>query len=407
MATDATDPNTRGPLAGLRVLDLTTMISGGFVGMMLADFGADVVKVEHPEQTDPVRAWNPIADGVSLWWKELARNKRCITLNLSTPDGRDLALDLARDADIVMENFRPGTMERWDLGYDAFSEVNDRIVMVRLSGYGQDGPRSQDPGFGSIAEGMSGFAHVNGFPDSPPLLPPMPLADLTAGLFAVQGAMFAIYERDLGAQSATGQVVDVSLYEPLFRLLVSDVGAYDQLGQVRDRTGNRSTSTAPRNIYETKDGYITLSASAQRIFENVMHAIGRPDLIDDPRFATNADRVEHVDALDEYIEAWTRERPRDEVIETMTEHSAIVGPIYNIADIFDSDLYHAREDVVEVDDPDLGPLKTPNTHPKLSRTPGRVRYAGPGHGEHNHEIYQDELGLSDDRLADLKAAGVI
>lgn len=397
----------QGPLAGLRVLDVTTMISGGFAGMCFADFGADVLKVEHPEYNDPVRDWHPSAEGVSLWWKELGRNKRCITLNLSTDEGQELALELAKDADIVMENFRPGTMERWGLGYDDLKQANDEIIMVRLSGFGQTGPKSQDPGFGSIAEGMSGFAHLNGFPDSEPLLPPMPLADMTAGLFAVQGAMFAIYERELGAKSGTGQVIDVSLFEPLFRLLVSDVEAYDQLGQVRGRTGNHSTSTAPRNIYETKDGYITLSASAQRIFENVMHAIDRPELIDDPRFETNEDRVENVDALDEYIESWTKERPRDEVIEIMTENDAIVGPIYDISEIFESELYLARDDIITIDDPELGELAVPNTHPKMSRTPGNVAFAGPRHGEYNKEVYLEEFGMSEERYESLRSKNVI
>jgi formyl-CoA transferase len=375
--------------------------------MCFADFGADVVKVEHPEYIDPVRDWPPSKDDVSLWWKELGRNKRCITLNLSTEEGQELALELAEEADIVMENFRPGTMERWGLGYEDLKAVNEEVIMVRLSGYGQTGPKSQDPGFGSIAEGMSGFAHSNGFPDSEPLLPPMPLADMTAGLFAVQGAMFAIYERELGAKSGTGQVIDVSLFEPLFRLMVSDVEAYDQVGQVRERTGNRSTSSAPRNIYETKDGYITLSASAQRIFENVMHAIDRPDLIEDPRFETNEDRVENVDALDEYIESWTRERPRDEVIEIMTEHDAIVGPIYDISEIFDSELYQARDDIIWIDDDDLGELAVPNTHPKMSRTPGEVSFAGPRHGEYNEAVYLGELGMDEDRYEELREKDVI
>ncbi len=396
-----------GPLAGLRVLDVTTMISGGYAGMCFADFGADVVKVEHPEYIDPVRDWPPSKDGVSLWWKELGRNKRCITLNLSTEEGQEIALELVEDADILMENFRPGTMERWGLGYEDLRAVNEEVIMVRLSGFGQTGAKSQDPGFGSIAEGMSGFASLNGFPDSEPLLPPMPLADMTAGLFAVQGAMFALFERDIGTKSGTGQVIDVSLFEPLFRLMVSDVEAYDQVGQVRDRTGNRSTSSAPRNIYETEDGYITLSASAQRIFENVMRAIDRPELIDDPRFETNEDRVENVEALDEYIESWTKARPRDEVIEIMTEHDAIVGPIYDISEIFESELYQARDDIIWIDDSELGELAVPNTHPKMSRTPGEVSFAGPQHGEYNESVYIDELGMSEDRYDELRAKDVI
>lgn len=399
-----------GPLNGLRVLDLSTMISGGFATTVLADFGADVVKVEHPEYLDPIRAWGPFCEGVSLWWKSLSRNNRCVTLDLSTDDGRDLALELAADVDLVFENFRPGTAERWGLGYEDFTAVNEDVIMVRLSGYGQTGPRSQDRGFGSIAEGMSGFAHLNGFPDSEPLLPPMPLADLTAAQSAVQGAMFALFEREIGPSgegSGEGQVVDVSLYEPLFRLFVGDVEAYDKLGHVRDRVGNRSTTTAPRNLYEAADGYVTLSASSQSIFENVMTAIGRPDLVDDPRFETNEKRVEHVRELDAVIEAWTSERPREEVIRTMTDYGAIVGPVYDIADILEDEQYAARDDIVEVKDPKIGDLKTPNTFPKLSRTSGEVRHAGPSPGAHNEEVYVDEHGMDRKRYERLAEERVI
>lgn len=399
-----------GALEGLRVLDLSTMISGGFAATLLADHGADVTKVEHPEYLDPIREWGPFYNDVSLWWKSLSRNKRCATLDLSTDEGRELALELASDADIVVENFRPGTVEEWGLGYDDFAEVNEEIIMVRLSGYGQTGPRAQDRGFGSAAEGMSGFAHVNGFPDSEPLLPPLPLADMLAAQFAVQGAMFALYERELGPHgtgSGTGQVIDVSLYEPLFRLLVGDVEAYDKLDKVRGRSGNRSTSTAPRNLYETADGYIALSASSQSIFENVMRTISREELVDDPRFETNEKRLENADELDAIIEGWTKDRPRDEVIETMTEHGAIVGPIYDMADIFEDEQYAAREDIVSVMDPEVGRVKTPNVFPKLSRTPGEVAHAGPSPGEHNEEVYLDRLGLEETRYEHLQEKEVI
>jgi crotonobetainyl-CoA:carnitine CoA-transferase CaiB-like acyl-CoA transferase len=258
---------------------------------------------------------------------------------------------------------------------------------------------------------MSGFAHVNGFPDSEPLLPPMPLADLTASQFAVQGAMFALFERELGpgGGSDEGQVVDVSLYEPLFRLFVGDVEGYDRLGRVRERHGNASDTTAPRNLYEAADGYVALSASAQSIFENVMHAIGREDLIDDPRFENNDKRVAHSEVLDEIIEGWTSERPREEVIETMTEHGAIVGPIYDIADIFEDEQYDARNDIVETWDGRDGEdtIRTHAPIPKFSRTEGEVRYAGPEPGSHNETVYLDELGLDRERFEELREEGVI
>lgn len=400
---------TGGPLDGLRVVDFSTMISGNWATMTLGDFGADVITVEHPEHHDPVRDWGPFHEGHSLWWKSLGHNKRSVTLDLSTDPGREVALDLVADADIVVENFRPGTMERWDLGFEDLQAANEGVVMVRISGFGQTGPKSRDPGFGSIAEGLSGFAHVNGVPDSEPLLPPIPLADITAGNFAVQGAMFAVFERDVGRNggSGEGQVVDVSLYEPLFRQMASDPEAYHKTGAVRDRTGNRSTNSAPRNVYEAADGYVTLSASAQRIFENVMEAIGREELVDDPRFADNAARVEHAEELDAILEAWIADRSREEVIETMTDHSAVVGPVFDIEDVFESDLYAAREDLVELADPDVGALVTHNAHPKLSRTPGEVEWAGPRHGEHTEEVYVDELGMSAERLVALRDEGVV
>jgi formyl-CoA transferase len=401
-----------GPLDGLQVLDLSTMISGGFATTLLADQGADVVKVEHPEYLDPIRQWGPFDDGESLWWKGISRNNRCITLDLSTEEGRALALELAEDVDFVFENFRPGTVERWGLGYEHFRSVNEGVIMVRLSGYGQTGPRAQDRGFGSIAEGMSGFAHLNGFPDSEPLLPPMPLADLTAAQFAVQGAMFALFEREIGSGgsgSGEGQVVDVSLFEPLSRLFVGEMEAYDRVGRVRQRTGNASDTSAPRNLYEAADGYVALSASAQSIFENVMRAIDREELIDDPRFENNDKRVAHSEVLDEVIEGWTSERPREEVIETMTEHGAIVGPIYDISDIFEDEQYRARNDIIETRDGRDGDrtIKTHAPIPKFSRTPGEVRYAGPEPGSHNEEVYLEELGLSRDRYEELDEAGVI
>ncbi len=394
------------PLSGLRVLDLTTMISGPFATSLMADFGADVVAVEHPRQPNPVRSWNPQVEGESLWWASLGRNKRCVTLDLSTAAGRDVVLELAAGADIVVENFRPGTMERWDLGYETLRAANEGVVMVRLSGYGQTGPRAAEPGFGSIAEAMSGFAHTNGFPDGPPLLPPMPLADQTAAMFAVMATMFAIYERDIGGSGA-GQVVDVSLFEPLFRLFVSHVEGYSAAGEVPGRTGNRSTNSAPRNMYETADGYLALSASSQRIFENVAGAIDRPELVDDPRFATNEARLEHVEELDSVVEAWTRERSTEAAVETMGDAGAIVGPVYDVADVFEDEQYAARGALVELEHDRLGPVTTQGVVPTLSRTPGGVAHLGPAHGEHNEAVYVEELGMARDRLEALRADDVV
>jgi crotonobetainyl-CoA:carnitine CoA-transferase CaiB-like acyl-CoA transferase len=399
----------QGPLDGLRVVDCSGMIAGGFATTQLADFGADVIKVEHPEGTDPLREWPPYDEGVSLWWKSIGRNKRCVTLDLSTPEGGALLLDLIEGADVLFENFRPGTMERWGLGPDRLHEENPGLIIVRQSGYGQTGPKSDKPGFGTVAEGITNWAHVNGFPDSKPLLPPISLADLTAATFAVQGVMFGVFERDVGRDggSGRGQVIDMSLYEPLFRLFLSEVEAYDRLGAVRERIGNHHENAAPRNVYETADGHMTLSASAQSIFENVAEAVGRPDLIDDPRFADNESRVEHADELDEVIEAWTRERSTEEAIAEMEAADAIAGPVYDMGDIFEDDQYAARNDIVETEDEDLGRLKTAAPVPRFSRTPGTVDHAGPGHGQHNDEVYLSELGLDRGEYDRLREEGVI
>lgn len=394
-----------GPLDGLKVLDLTTMISGGFTTVMLADFGADIVSVEHPTYNDPVRDWRPRSEGESLYWKNLGRNKRHVTLDLSTEDGQTLARRLAADVDIVVENFRPGTMERWNLGYETLIEDNEDLIMVRLSGYGQTGPKASQPGFGTIAESMSTFTHINGFPDSPPLSPPIPLADLTAAMFAVQGAMFAIYARDVRGQP--GQVIDVSLFEPLFRLMIGDVEAYDTEDIVPTRTGNRDVRSAPRNLYKTEDGYIALSASSQSIFENVMEAIGREDLTDDSRFKTNADRVENTAELDAIIEEWTRERTTEEAITRMEEADAIVGPVYDIADVFRDKQFAARNDLIAVEDKDLGEVTTHGTIPKLSETPGEVQRLGGERGQHNEEIYREWLELDEEEYQRLREEGVI
>ncbi|PSQ05893.1 CoA transferase [Halobacteriales archaeon QS_6_71_20] len=397
-----------GPLDGLRVVDCSGMISGGFATNQLGDFGADVVMVEHPEHPDPIREWPPFDGDSSLWWKSLGRNKRCITLDLSTEAGSALLCDLVEDADLFLENFRPGTLEGWGIGPERLREENEELVVVRLSGYGQTGPRAEKPGFGTIAEGISGWASVNGFPDSEPLLPPISLADITAAQFAVQAAMFAIFERDVGrGGSGEGQVIDVSLYEPLFRLFVGDVEAYDRLDRVPERTGNRHPSAAPRNVYETADGYLAVSASSRRTFENVAEAIDRPDLVDDARFLDNDARVEHAEALDEIIESWTRERATADAIEVMEANDAIVGPVYDIADIYEDEQYRARDDIVTVTDPDLGELRTVAPVPKFSRTPGAIERAGPGHGEHNEAVFREELGLDAATYEALVDDGVI
>ncbi len=393
----------------MRVIDMSGMISGAFATTIMGDFGADVVMIEHPATGDPIREWpQKTDDGTSLAWKSLGRNKRCITLDLGSDRGREIALALIEDADVVYENFRPGTMEKWGLGPDDIHEINERAIMVRLSGYGQTGPKSQKPGFGTIAEGISGWAHANGFPDHEPLLPPVSLADIQAAQFALQSTLMAVYERDLGrGGSGEGQVIDVSLIEPLWRIFFGEVEAYDRMGHIRKRTGNQHPNTAPRNIYETKDGYMTMSASNQKIFERVAEAIDKPELIEDPRFKDNSARVENNEPLDDEIAAWTKQHTTERAIEILEANDAIVGPVYDMSDIYEDEQFQARDDIIEVDDPDVGAIKTFGIVPKFSRTPGEVEFLGPRHGEHNEEVYQGELGLSDAELATLEAEEVI
>lgn len=396
-----------GPLDGLRVIDCSGMISGGFATMQLADFGADVVMVEHPTHHDPIRDWAPFDAEMSLWWKSLARNKRCITLDLSTDEGRTLLLDLVSDADVLVENFRPGTLEGWGLGPETLHEENSGLIVTRISGYGQTGPRSSLPGFGTVAEAISGFAHVNGFADREPLLPPISLADMAAAGTAVQATMFALYDRLAGSQAGEGQVIDVSLYESLFRMFPGAVEKYDRLGELSERIGNHHTNAAPRNVYATTDGYVALSASSQSIFENLARAIGHPELIEDERFATNGARVKHAEELDGYIAPWIEARTTEDVLEALGEDDAVVAPVYDMSDIFEDEQYAARDDIIAVEDPDFGSIKTMNTVPKFSRTPGRVEHLGPRLGEHNDEVYLEELGLDPKLYETLQREGIV
>jgi formyl-CoA transferase len=402
--TRADEPS--GPLDGLRIVDFSGMVAGGYATMTLADFGADVVAVEHPEYHDPVRDWTPMEDGTSLWWKSLGRNKRCVTCDLKQDEGKALALDLLADADAVVENFRPGTLERWGLGPGRLHDENEGLIVVRISGYGQTGPKSEQPGFGTAAEAMSGFAHVNGFPDREPLLPPIALADMAAGMTAVQSLLMALFERDVTG-SGQGQVVDVSLLESLFRLFPTDVTKYDRTGETGERLGNRHENAAPRNVYEAADGYVALSASQQSIFENLAEIIGHPELVADPRFEDNTARVEHAAELDEYIAPWIAERSVETVLAELRAGDAVVAPIYDIADVLADEHYQARDAFVEVEDADLGPTMTSAVVPKFSRTPGGIEHLGPRQGEHNHEVYVEELGLDEAVLADLRAADVV
>jgi succinyl-CoA--D-citramalate CoA-transferase len=396
-----------GPLRGLRVIDAGTMIAGPLAATHLADFGADVLKLELPKVGDSMRHWAPMKEDKSLWWKVIARNKRLATLNLSMPEGQDLFKRLVRKADVVIENYRPGTFERWGLGYDVLSAINPGLILVRVSGFGQTGPYAQRGGYGTIAEAFSGMPSFTGFPDRPPTLPGFPLADSVAATFAAMAAMFAIYGRDQGG-STKGQVIDVSLYEPLFRLMESQVIGFDQLGIVKKRQGNRLSEDSPRNTYETKDGrWVGISASSQRTFERLAEAMGMAALITDPRFTDNVKRCDNADALDAMIAGWFRQRPLAEIMATFEAANVVAGPVLDIADIFRDPQYKARGNIVDVADPDFGSVKMQGAVPFFSRNPGKVRFSGGPLGAHNDEIFKGELGLTADELTSLSERNVI
>lgn len=390
-------------LEGVRVVDAASLFAGPVIATLLGDHGADVVKVEHPAG-DNLRTlgWNK--DGVSLWWALVGRNKRSVTLKLSDPVGAEAMRRLLAEADVFVENFRPGTLERWGLGPDVLLEANPRLVVVRTTGFGQDGPYRDRPGFGTLAESMSGFAHINGYPDGPPTLPPFALGDGVAALTGAFAVMAALWAREHGG---SGQVIDLSIYEPLFWILGPQASVYDQLGIVQGRTGNRAPFTSPRNAFQASDGrWLGLSGSSQSIAERIMRLVGREDLIEQPWFADHTGRLEHHDELDSAIGAWIAARTSDEVVAAFERAEAAIAPVLSIEDIARDPQYLARETITTVEHPVLGPLQMQNVIPRLTATPGRIRSPGPELGAHNHEVL-GELGYDEAARADLERRGVI
>ena len=399
----------QGPLAGLKVLDLSIIVAGGTASSLMADFGAEVVKVERPGTGDPLRNWGPFANGISLWWKVHSRNKKSITLNLGTPEGQDLLKRLVVEADVLIEGFRPGAMEKWGLGPDDLLTVNPKLVMLRYSGFGQTGPYKDRPGFGTIAECMSGYIGMTGFPDTPPNLPPIPLADEIAGVFGAMAGMMALYHRDASGNPDTkGQVVDVSLFEPLFRLCIPHITMFDMLGINRERVGNDFPDAAPRNLYKTGDDrWLGLSATSQSTFESLAKAMGMPDLIDRPEFKDNAARLDNREILNDELQGWLGQRDLQETMDQLIPSGGVVGPVYDAPQIMTDPHYLAREDIIDIDDPELGKTKMLGVVPKFSETPGLVQHAGPTVGEHNQHIYSSWLGLPADKLSQLSEEGTI
>lgn len=396
------------PLKGLTVIDCGQVVAGPTIAMILGDFGAEVLKVEHPQGGDQVRNFGYQRNGESLHSKLLSRNKKSITLNLASPAGQALFCRLIEElrADILVESFRPGTLERWNLTFERLRQLSPGLIFIRVSGFGQTGPYRDRPGFGTLAEAMSGFADVTGEKDGPPTLPPFALADTIAAMYGVIGALISLYDRDARG-SGHGQWLDVSLLEPMVNLLGIFVIQFDQLGLLSHRNGNR-TGSAPRNTYPTRDGrWVALSGSTQSIAKRLFESIGRPELWLDPRFSTNQARLANADELDEILGPWFAERTQAEAIKVLIDAQVAVAPIWNIEDVVSDPHLQERQAIATVDDPDLGPIRMPAVQPRLSETPGWIRHAGPRLGEHNLEIYRDRLGLTDHQIAALQADGVI
>ncbi|HEV2431589.1 MAG TPA: CaiB/BaiF CoA-transferase family protein [Burkholderiales bacterium] len=388
-----------GPLAGLRVLELGSLVAGPFCGKTFADFGAEVVKIEPPGEGDPLRKWRRMRNGTSLWWQVQSRNKKSVTCDLRRPEGQEIVRRLARRAHIVVENFRAGALEKWNLGWDVFSRDNPKLALVRISGYGQTGPYRERPGFAAIAEGMAGFRYVTGFPDRPPVRPNLSIGDTIASLHGVIGALMALH-------SGKGQVVDVALYEAMFNCMESLIADYDGDGYVRERTGSTLPGIAPSNLYPCKEGYVLIAGNADSLYYRLMTAIGREDLRDDPALARNDGRAAQMERIDEAISAWTRTRTLDEVLNIMEKAEVPAGRIYSAADIAVDPHFAARGMIEQVIAGDGEPLKVPGIVPKLSATPGAIRSPAPKLGEHTDEVLQ-AAGYSPEEISGLRKKGIV
>ncbi|KUI24780.1 CoA-transferase [Mycobacterium sp. IS-1742] len=399
---------TAGALDGIRVIEVGTLISGPFAGRLLGDMGAEVLKIEPPGAPDPLRTWGQAElDGHRFFWTVHARNKKAITLDLRTPRGRDLFLDLVEQSDVIVENFRPGTLERWDLGYDVLSARNEGIILVRVSGYGQTGPDAHRAGYASVAEAASGLRHLNGFPGGPPPRLALSLGDSLAGMFAAQGALAALYRRTV---TGKGQVVDTALTESCLAVQESTIPDYDVGGVVRGPSGTRLEGIAPSNIYRTADGsWVVIAANQDTVFRRLCTAMGQPELATDGRFADHGARGRNQDELDKIIGDWAAERQPGDIIETLSAAGVIAGPINTVAEVVDDPQLQARGMIAEhfderVDRVVLGP----GIVPVLSESPGGIRNAGPARpGQHNDEVYAGILGKTADELAELRSEGVL
>lgn len=392
------------PLDGIRVLDVSTILAGPLCCQILGDYGADVIKIEHPSNGDNMRGHAESKNGAPIWWKEISRNKRTLALNLGAVEGAEIFKKLAATADVMVENFRPGTLERWGIGPDVLHSINPGLVLVRLTGFGQTGPYASRAGFGTLAEAMSGFAHLTGEADGPPTLPAFGLADSICGIAASSATLMALRHRDLTGE---GQVVDINILEPIMTAVGPGPSIYQQLGIIGQRNGNRSTNNAPRNTYLTKDErWVAVSTSAQSIAERVMRIVGHPEVIDEPWFAAGSSRVKHVEELDNYVGTWIRERNRDEVLETFSEAGAAIAPIYDAKDIVEDPHIRETEMLIEVPDRDLGTLLQHNVMWRMSKTPGSIKFTGRGLGEDSENVLQ-EIGYDRDEIESFKESGAV
>ncbi|HSS66564.1 MAG TPA: CaiB/BaiF CoA-transferase family protein [Gammaproteobacteria bacterium] len=394
------------PLDGVRVVELGQLIAGPFAGCVLAYFGAEVVKIEPPGSGDALRNWRVLRNGTSLWWRSLGRNKKSVSVNLRSEEGRGIVRRLALESDVLIENFRPGTLEKWDLDPDGLKAENPKLIVARISGYGQTGPYATRPGFASVCEGFGGFRYINGFPGQPPVRPNISMGDTLAGLHAVVGVLLALLHRKDGGEGR-GQVVDVAIYESVFNMLEAVVPEFDGAGVIREPSGSTLTGIVPTNTYPCADGkYVIIGGNGDSIFRRLMAAAGRPEMAADPRLADNAGRVAHQQEVDEAISRWTAKLDSSQVLEVLERAEVPCGPIYNVADMIQDPHFNARGMFEQVSVDGSG-LKIPAITPILTESPGRTQWAGPEVGAHNREILRDRLGLLEEDIEKLESKGVI
>jgi crotonobetainyl-CoA:carnitine CoA-transferase CaiB-like acyl-CoA transferase len=393
-------------LSGVKVLDISNLIAGPGISTNLADFGADVIKVEHPKIGDYIRNWGHKKNGVPLAWKSHGRGKRLLSVNLNKPDGQKIIKKIASQVDIMIESYRPGKLEEWGLGYETLSEQNEKLILVRVTGWGQNGPYKDYPGFGTLAEAISGFAHITGLADGPPTLPSFALADGIAAVVGTYAVMMALYHRDV--HNAPGQVIDLSIFESIFSVLGPQAIEYDQLGIIQNRFGNRSTRGVPRNAYETSDGrWIAISASASDMAFRLFRAMGRTDLIENPEYDTPPKRLAHGDFIDDLVADWIKQRTLDEAMGILKEYEVPVAPVYDIAQIMEDPQYQARETIIQLPDEDLGAVRITNIAPKFSKTPGCIRHTGRTAIGYDTEDVLKSIGMSDQEIGALVESGII